>query len=277
MSKNDVEKTFNYYCYKLLKEQTEEDAKISNIARSWSPFKSAIRVWLKGIVSDNSDEYYRIFINDVNKGASSVFRPVITQAIKDYRPVLQKIIEERKKVIEEKEAPIFSIKSEYWFTDDYEEVDAKICALDKCYFLKDYLGKKNEKRFREYLESKSDKIEWWFKNFDYGKEYFAIKYWDHTKKAYRLFYPDWIVKFNDGKIGIFDTKAGDTANPEKAKDKAEALALKIKRLGKGFIGGITIMENGIWYCNNNQTYEYIQGRLTADWIRLEEMLQSRNL
>ena len=34
MSINDVEKTFNYLCYKLLKEQSDEQAKYSNIARS---------------------------------------------------------------------------------------------------------------------------------------------------------------------------------------------------------------------------------------------------
>jgi type III restriction enzyme len=271
MSRNDVEKTFNYYCYKILKEHTEEAAKIPNFARSWGPLKSAIRVWLKGVVGDDSDQYYRVFISDINKSASSVFRPAITQAIKDYKPVLQKVIEERRKTKEQEEAPIFTIQDEYWFTEDYEEAESTLCALDKCYFLKDYLGKLNEARFREYLETKKDKIEWWFKNFDYGREYFAIKYWNVQEKSFRLFYPDWIVKFKDGRIGVFDTKAGDTALPEKTKDKARALCLRLKSLGRNFIGGIVVWENGIWYYNNSEDYDYSKSDLGEDWKKMEDI------
>ena len=73
ISKNDVEKTFNYLCWQLLKEQTEDDARITNVARSWSPLKSAIRVWMKNIFGENSDYYYRVFIKDIQKEADSRF------------------------------------------------------------------------------------------------------------------------------------------------------------------------------------------------------------
>jgi len=273
MSVNDVEKTFNYYCFTLLKEQTEEAAKISNIARSWSPLKSAIRVWLKNILGDNSNYYYRVFINDINKMAGSVLRPAITQAIKDYKPILQKIIEERRKLQEERESPTFTIKDEYWFTEDYEEIKTNLCALNKCYLLKEYQGKINEKRFLNYIDSKKSEIEWWFKNRDYGWEYFAIKYFNTREQAYRLFYPDWIIRFRDGKIGIFDTKAGDTALPEKVKDKAKALVIKLKGLGKNYVGGIVVFENGVWYYNNSENYDYTCGRLNKDWKKLEDLLK----
>ena len=272
MSRNDVEKTFTYYCYKLLKEQTEEDAKISNITRSWSPLKSAIRVWFKKILSDDSDDYYKVFLNDINKNESSVIRPAITQAIKEYKPILQKIIEDRRELQEQREAPIFTIKDEYWFTDDYEEIETSLCVLDKCYLLKDYTGKINETQFLKYIDAKEDKIEWWFKNRDYGWEYFAIKYYNSREKAFRLFYPDWIIRFKNGMIGIFDTKAGDTALPEKTKDKAKYLSLKIKELGENFIGGIVVFENGIWYYNDSEDYDYSPGRLNKDWKKFEDML-----
>ena len=271
MSRNDVEKTFNYYCYKLLKEQTEEEAKISNIARSWSPLKSAIRVWFKKILSDNSDDYYKVFLNDINKNESSVIRPAITQAIKEYKPILQKIIEDRRELQEQREAPIFTIKDEYWFTDDYEEIETNLCVLDKCYLLKDYIGKINETQFLKYIDAKKENIEWWFKNRNYGWEYFAIKYYNSREKAFRLFYPDWIIRFKNGMIGIFDTKAGDTALPEKTKDKAKYLSLKIKGLGVNFIGGIVVLENGIWYYNDSEDYDYSPGRLNKDWKKFEDL------
>jgi len=272
MSRNDVEKTFNYYCYKLLKEQTEEDAKISNIARSWSPLKSAIRVWFKKIISDDSDDYYKVFLNDINKNESSVIRPAITQAIKEYKPILKEIIEDRRELQEQREAPIFTIKDEYWFTDEYEEIETNFCVLDKCYLKKDYPGKINETQFLKYIDAKKDKIEWWFKNRDYGWEYFAIKYYNSREKAFRLFYPDWIIRFKNRMIGIFDTKSGDTALPEKTKDKAKYLSLKIKELGENFIGGIVVFENGIWYYNDSENYDYSPSRLNKDWKKFEDLL-----
>lgn len=271
MSRNDVEKTFNYYCYKILEEQTEEEAKISNISRSWSPLKSALRVWFKSILGDDSDYYYKVFINDINKDAGSKFRPAITQALKNYKPLLKAMITEKRAFQEAKEAPTFSIQDEYGYTDDYEETIAALCALDKSYFLKNYTGKINENKFKGYLDTKLDKIEWWFKNGDYGWDYLAIKYFNSKEEAYRLFYPDWIIRFKIGLIGIFDTKAGDTALPEKTKDKAKYLSLKIRELGENFIGGIVVFENGIWYYNDSEDYDYSPGRLNKDWKKFEDI------
>ena len=100
MSQNDVEKLFNYWCFKLLSEQTEVEAKVSNVSRSWSPLKSALRVWFKRSLDLDSNYYYRIFIKDINKDQSSVFRPAITKALKDYYPIKQEVIKKRKEQIE---------------------------------------------------------------------------------------------------------------------------------------------------------------------------------
>ncbi len=271
LSINDIEKTFNYLCFSLLKEQTEDKAKISNIARSWSPLKSALRVWFRQVLSKDSSYYYRLFINDIYRGSESVFRPAITQAIKDYKPILQKLIEDKRKQNEEKLGSIFSIKEEYGYTEDYEEVKANLYALDKCYFPSDYLGLKNETNFRNYIDSKTKQIEWWFKNADFGKEYYSIRYFSTTDQAHRLFYPDWIIRFKDGRTGIFDTKKGDTAINQDTKDKAKALAQRLNQLGSKHIGGIAIFENGIWYYNNSEQYEYAEGKLNKDWKKIEDL------
>jgi len=271
MSRNDVEKTFTYYCYKLLKEQDDEVAKISNVARSWGPLKSGLRVWFKGILGDESNYYYKVFIFDIDKGASSKFRPAITNALKEYKPKLEKILEERRRIEETKESQTFTIQESYWFTEDYKEENASLCALNKAYFLKDYIGRDNEMLFREYIQTKKNKIEWWFKNGNYGKEYFGIKYFDEDAKKYRLFYPDWIIRFKDGKIGIFDTKKGKTALPSETKNKAEALQTKLKELGNEYIGGIVVFENGVWYYNNSKNYDYSVGKMNNDWKSLETL------
>ena len=285
ISRNDVEKLFNLYCYQLLTEQTETEAKVSNVARSWSPLKSAFRVWFKSIFDQDSNLYYRILINDLNKEQSSIFRQALTKTLKTYYPIKKAFLEKRKTEIEKREAPLFEIREEYTFTDDYAELTkdegtSNLSVVQPFYLKKKYNGRVNELKFLNYLEDKQSKIDWWFKNGDSGKEYYCLKYYNTGKKEEALFYPDWIIKFKDGRIGIFDTKSGNTAqNPE---GRAEGLAKKLIELNKeggNYIGGLVVLENNQWYYFNNETYlkensednqidfeyDYTLGKLNQHW------------
>jgi type III restriction enzyme len=273
MSNNDVERTFNYLCLMLLGEQTDEQAKYANIARAWGVFKSAIRVWFHSILSKDSNYYYRVFVKDIQKGASSKFRPAITKALIDFKPIAKQILKERKEKEEEREAHAFEILERYDYSSDYEEVPQSLCCLNKCFVLRDYTGKDNEFNFIKYLESKGKKIDWWFKNGNKGKEYFAIKYFSSVDGEDDLFYPDFIIRFRSGKIGIFDPKKGQTAEDTKTADKAKALALKLNQLGKGFVGGMAVFENGVWNYNCSANYRYQKGKMSQDknWQPLEQL------
>lgn len=299
ISRNDVEKLFNWYCFQLLSEQTETEAKVSNVSRSWSPLKSAFRVWFKSIFDQDSNLYYRILINDLNKEQSSIFRQALTKTLKDYYPVKKEYLEKRKKEIEKREAPLFEIKEEYTFTEDYAELTAQegtsaLSAIQPFYLKKEYKGRENELKFLNYLEQKNYKLDWWFKNGDSGKEFYSLKYYNTAKKEEALFYPDWILKFKDGRIGIFDTKSGQTAqNPE---GRAEGLANKLKELnesGGKYVGGLVVLENNQWYYFNNEKYlleptvngveepqaeyrvkfdyDYTPGKLTENWKPFNEL------
>lgn len=272
MSISDVEKTFNYLCYRLLKEQDDEQARYSNIARSWSVFKSAIRQWMQSVFGADSDYYYRVFVKDIQRGPSSKLRPAITGALRDFKPIAKKILAEKREA--KKETNTFTILDHYDYTDDCEEVPQKLCALEKFYLLPEYSGRKNELMFKDYIDAKSKTIDWWFKNGNYGKDYFAIRYHNTSEKKEALFYPDWIIRFKDGRVGIFDTKDGITAAMPETKDKAGALAQLVKKLGKGHVGGIAVLENGIWYYNDGANYEYIKGKsVNSDkrWKKFEDI------
>jgi len=252
MSYNDVERTFNYLCYKLLTEQTDEDAKITNVARSWNRLKSALRIWFKSTLGAESGYYYRVFVYDVlEKGPSSIFRPAITQALKDYRPILNKLLKEKKQKAEKTQSPIFRIQNEYAYTNDYTEVPQTKCILDKCFLRNEYDGKQHEINFIQFIDRQKN-IYWWFKNGDQGINYYALKYFNTTEQAEKLFYPDWIIKFVNGKIGIFDTKSGRTLNTE---GRARGLSLKIRELGNGYIGGIVRFANGIFEYSDSMEYD----------------------
>ena len=122
--------------------------------------------------------------------------------------------------------------------------------------------------FIAFLEGNGDKIVWWFKNGDEGKDAFGVKYFTTTEKEERLFYPDWIVRLKDGRIGIFDTKAGSTAkNPE---GREKGLAGKIKSMNNEagsevFWGGLTVKENGLWYWHDGNNYSYTPGKIDERW------------
>ena len=248
MSQNDIEKSFNFLCYQVLKEQTDDDAKITNFARSWSPLKSALRVWLKGIFGPDIATIYRVFVFDILQDASSKFRPAITNALKEYRSVLNKILEDRHKKQKEKEAPIFKGSDlQYQYTEDYVKVDQNNCVMDSCY-LRDYTGMQNEESFVNYIDPKIDSIKWWLKNGDSRKDAYSLIYFNKTKQTDSLFFPDWIIQLKNGKIGIFDTKGGQSLNTE---GRAKGLCEKLEELGENYVGGICRFANGIWeYCDS---------------------------
>ena len=98
--------------------------------------------------------------------------------------------------------------------------------------------------------------------------FFSLKYFNTVEKEARLFYPDWIVKFKDGRIGIFDTKSGATAtNPE---GRETGLYEKIRSMNAAagqlrFVGGLVVRENGQWYYNEGKDYVYSKGHLNVGW------------
>jgi len=52
---------------------------------------------LKSILGEDSNYYYRVFIKDIQKGASSKFRPAITKSLADFKPIAQEILKEKQK------------------------------------------------------------------------------------------------------------------------------------------------------------------------------------
>ena len=95
----------------------------------------------------------------------------------------------------------------------------------------------------EFLE-KSETVEWWFQNGDRDATFFAVPYDNGGlpagKAGKKPFYVDFIIKLLDGRIGLFDTKAGLTE--QVAGPKINGLYKYIEsenKKGKKIFGGIT--------------------------------------
>lgn len=121
------------------------------------------------------------------------------------------------------------------------ELKSKLSLYQPLYIeLRD--GKVNalEEKFIKYLDDHENYIDWFWKNgAEHMKTNFGIEKSDGT-----TFQPDFIIKFKDGRIGIFDTKA-QAFNEADNEEKSEALQsyifneLKAKR-HDNIIGGLVI-------------------------------------
>ncbi|MBI1952897.1 MAG: DEAD/DEAH box helicase family protein [Candidatus Omnitrophica bacterium] len=117
-----------------------------------------------------------------------------------------------------------------------------------------------EEQFVEFLED-SKRAKWWFKNGESDPRYFAVLRTDGA-----AFYPDFIVQFDNGKIGIFDTKSGITAKD--AKERAEGLQKYIKeqvKKGRKLWGGIVLSKDGSFRYNDSEVYSFDEKALGMDW------------
>ena len=279
VSANDAERLFVAKCREMLEGQTDEETRVGNIARSESIFRMGVRNWLKEALPDVASESgrYKIFLNDAMKGAGSIMLDAITSALKAYTPVRRKLVAERKKKIMEIPPTVFLLKREYEYPDGYEEyLDAdgnapKLSVVKPFYLRKAYPGRENETNFVAFLEGNGTKIEWWLKNGDDGKDWFGLKYVSTASKDERLFYPDWIVKFKDGRIGIFDTKGGRTATDPEGKEvglRDKIIAMNKAAGADTFWGGLVVFENGMWYWHDGTNYSYAPGKLDG-WKQLK--------
>ncbi len=270
MSDNDVEREFSWQCYQIV-DTLSPEYRVGNIARSWGPFKEALRQWFEESMNYYPDMVtcYKVFLNDIHKGDNSIFRLAINKCFKAYKPLLEEQL--RKKHEQESQKTfVFKIKTSYSYTDDYKDFPTTKSIVKPFRLLENYKGRDNETDFIKYIDSHYENVEWWFKN-GTGKDALGFKYTDTQTGKERLFYPDWIILFKDNRIGIFDTKGGITAKSIETKDKAEELQRRIKTLNTTshrykYVGGIVEKREMKWVYNAANTYIYENN---ADWNDME--------
>lgn len=191
-----------------------------------------------------------------NKNLSK-FSELLSKATGEYKPI--KKAEVKAKI--EETLYDWDIKKEEFFNQHTDEkLDYKLSIYGPCYLGKD--RSTPEKEFEKHLETKADKVLWWFKNGVSKKDFFGIKYEENDLP--QTFYPDYIIQLTSGKTFIGDTKAGSTAT--EATLRAEALQAYIKdqnAKGKNLVGGIIIKDDTKkWRVNQQDIYNYDKNDLT---------------
>lgn len=220
--------------------------------RSISPVLSAIRRWFANYlgISASKTENGHIKIRDIILSNYDTFTKLINDATYIFKDTKKIEIKEKVEEIEEwNDNWEISIRRAF-NPQTYKSYDYKLSLYKPCYLNFD---SQIEQDFIEYLEKNDSNIKWWWQN---GSEHmalnFGIKY--NTRSTFQ---PDFIIQFNDGKIGIFDTKASGYQE-EDNKLKGEALQRYIKEeniKGKNLFGGLVIKDGKHFRINQKEKYK----------------------
>lgn len=236
--------------------------------RSNSIVRQCIYQWFRNYLgidyrADNGIIHIQnLFLHPLN---IAVYSRLLNEATEAYKPAKK---QEVKAKIEEKYYS-WDIKFEEFYNEHTDELfSSNLNIYDKCYLLK--IRSNPEKEFEKYVETKTEKIEWWFKNGVNKQDFFGVRY--EENEFPKIFYPDYIVQLKNGQTLIADSKAGITA--VEAKSRAEALYKYIETenaKGKKLTGGILVKQGEHWKINMNETYLYDKNDLTK-WRFLADII-----
>ena len=218
--------------------------------RSIPTVKQALYNWFKKYLNVTLVGNGVIYIQNVCLNNEEVFSILFNKATEKYRPIKDKEIQEKIEALGQWDEKWEVAESRNYNPHTHKKYGYEICLYDPCYL---NIDNDLEKSFIEFLESKKDKIVWWWKN---GNEHmalnFGIRYGDHS-----TFQPDFLVQFKDGRLGIFDTKAsGDREGDNK--NKGEALQKYIEeenKGGKSLFGGLVIKSGEHFRINEKTEYQ----------------------
>lgn len=246
MSENDIQAGF----YNILKDNLNGLAYV----RSKSPINTA--------VIDVFGKFYNAFSRN-NKIAAT--HKLIVQNSEIFAFIMNKATTQFRELLQE-EAGLKGTYYDFKIEDKrgYSMDTHKILNLEKSLYqpLRVLITNKEtgdvnglEKRFLTYLND-SENIEWFWEN---GTELMRINFGIPYNNGLSTFQPDFIVKFNNGNVGIFDTKP-IAYNVEDTTVKAEALWKYISetnndggRLPK-VVGGIVVEKGRVFYYYNEEKY-----------------------
>lgn len=218
----DLQKLFDYFIRNNLTPFYPEERSVGRVKETiYSFFKQE----LKMDYADVWEEIVQIIMSDTN---ARHFINVLDRAKAAYKSEVEKTTNELVYVDK------WNVREAMFYSKNYEMMVVNKSIMQPFYYDNKW---QSEKAFIVYLEGSSSVV-WWYKNGDSDAIYFAVPY-DSDDGDIKPFYVDFIVKLTDGRIGLFDTKAGLTKDV--SAPKVEGLYKYIQdNKNKNIFGGIVI-------------------------------------
>jgi len=250
----DLQRLFDYFARQNLTPFYPEDRSVGRVKESIYKF---FELGFKMKRGEGEEEAIKITLSDKN--------------IQYFVNIIDKAKEEYQKEVTKREPELVFVKD--WnipesirYNENYAQVEYKKSIMEP--FFSDERWK-SEKAFIEFLE-KSKNVEWWFKNGDRDRTFFAVPYDNGEQKP---FYVDFVVKLKDRRIGLFDTKAGITQEVAGAKNDGLYKYIKSEnKRGKKLFGGIVTNTDrnysGRWIYFDKPSNE-LKDNNFGNWVDLE--------
>lgn len=264
MAENDIQAQYN----DLIR------SNLSGLAyvRSKSPINSAIM--------DAFGIFYNVFgrkekvtsIMKIVVNNKNIFAEILSESTREFREMISK------EAYKKGEHYDFKIEeSRPYSIETHTELVPSIKSLYKpLYVLKDNQGNPDnqlEKDFLNYLDSQNV-VEWYWEN---GTELMRVNFGISYNNGMNTFQPDFIVKFTNGSVGIFDTKPVDH-RVEDTTVKANALYDYLVNINTNrgsapkIIGGIVVKVGTQFYVYLNGNYH--DYNVSHDgWVNFNEILR----
>lgn len=211
-----------------------------------------------------------ILVQNLIVNNSDIFGRIISTSTEKYKPIHEYEVDQKEgyEINEEWHIP---------FDKNYNpntniKIESKLSIHQPLYMeTKDGKVDELEVEFIRYLDTHEENIEYFWKN---GLEHMNTNF-GIAKEDGSAFQPDFLIQFKDGRIGIFDTKAGKGFNENDNKVKSNALQQYItdeNKKGKRLIGGLVIENNGTFYYYDRTTYKTFN-ESPEQWKCFEELFK----
>lgn len=168
---NDITREYN----KLIKS-------LSNKFYPEQSLNNTIKKYFKDTFSANNLEVKKFVL--LNR---DIIKQCVNEIKQEYKNTIPTFIENRK----------------FKFTEDRNTSEKETIEYVRCAYYKHFVSRyATETAFEEYLESLNG-IKFWIKNSDNGEGISLVYSYENVKHE---FYPDYVVKFSDGAIGLYEVK-----------------------------------------------------------------------
>ena len=201
---------------------------------------------------------------------SDIFGKIISAATENYKPI-------HKYEVDQKEGYEINEKWHIPFDKNYNpntniKIESKL-SIHQPLYMETKEGKVDELEveFIKYLDTHEKEIEYFWKN---GSEHMNTNF-GIAKENGSAFQPDFLIQFKDGRIGIFDTKAGKGYNENDNEAKSNALQQYIvdeNKKGKNIVGGLVIRDKDNFYYYDRGVYNTYKERPEL-WKNFEELFK----
>lgn len=209
-----------------------------------------------------------ILMQNIIVNNSDIFGRIISTATEKYKPIHEYEVDQKEgyEINEEWHIP---------FDKNYNpntniKIESKLSIHQPLYMeTKDGKVDELEVKFIKYLDTHEESIEYFWKN---GSEHMNTNF-GIAKEDGSAFQPDFLIQFKDGRIGIFDTKAGKGFNENDNEVKSNALQQYItdeNKKAKNLIGGLVVENNGTFYYYDRTTYKSFNDS-PEQWKCFEEL------